>query len=434
MPGSFAYRRVFSSTVTRRWFFSGNLLALFSLLSLVLMSLASCASNASGKIPLTMWYYNGGVDDNVVARVNQAFPNIDLTAVKVNDYENKVRTALAGHSGIPDILFVTSDVANYYPDEDQFLDLRTVGADDIKSEYLPWKWNLGVAPDGRVIALPTDTGPTALFYRADIFAKAGLPTDPAQVAASIKTWDDYLQAAVTLKNATHGSSYLIDNAQTVFIQMLAQSRTQFLTPSGKYVADQQYMKTIWDMTAKAVKLGADAKVQVRTPAWNEAVSNGYIAGFVGAAWMKQLVQTAGPNTAGQWRVAAAPGGPGNYGGSFLGVTAATQHPKEAFEVAKWIESPANQLVAYQDIHIYPSTYAALDSAVANQNESFYGGQDTTSVFAAAAKVIPTFYESPYDRAINTAFTDQVDLMDFQGKDPTQAWNDAQRLAQRELLR
>jgi cellobiose transport system substrate-binding protein len=382
-----------------------------------------------------MWYYAGGMDDSVIAEVDKVFPNVDLTAVKVSDYENKVRTALAGHSGIPDILFVTTDIANYYPDEDQFVDLRTVGANSIKSEYLPWKWNLGVAPDGRVIAIPTDTGPTAFFYRADIFRKAGLPTAPNQISALLKNWNDYLQLAAHLKTATQGKSYIIDDAYyTVFSQMLAQSRQQFLTPAGKYIANEQYMQNIWNTTAKSIQMGVDDKVQLYTTAWNEAVSNGSVAGFVGAAWMKGVLQQSAPGTAGKWQVADAPGGPGNSGGSFLGVTAASKYPKLAFDIASWLESPQNQLRAYKDIAIYPSTIAALNNPAMHQKEAFYGGEDTNNIFAPAAKNIPTYYQSPYDQDITTDFQDQVDLMDFQGKSPAQAWSTVQQEAQRELLR
>jgi cellobiose transport system substrate-binding protein len=48
-------------------------------------------------------------------------------------------------------------------------------------------------PDGKsLIGLPTDTGGLAICYRQDLFAKAGLPTDPAKVSAMFTTWDDYV--------------------------------------------------------------------------------------------------------------------------------------------------------------------------------------------------------------------------------------------------
>ncbi|HTI15766.1 MAG TPA: extracellular solute-binding protein [Dictyobacter sp.] len=433
MFDSIAQHLTFPPFTGKKPFKWGQFIAI-PLLFTLMMSLISACGPATPKIHLTLWYWNRSIDDKLIAQVDKVFPNVVLNAVKINDYDNKVRTAMAGHSGIPDILGINSNIATYFPDENQFVDLRTLGANSIKSEYLPWKWSLGVAPDGKVIGVPTDAGPIGLFYRADLFAKAGLPTDPAQVSALMPTWNAYLQEAAKYKNATHGKSYMVDSANNVYTLALSQSTEQFLTPSGQYIANEQYMKNIWTITSKAAQTGVDAKVAPYSTAWNQAVSSGYVAAFVGAAWMKQILQDATPNTAGDWRIAAAPGGPGNNGGSFLAVTTASKHPQEAYDVAKWLESPQNQLFAYKDIQLFPSTIWALNNPTMNQNDAYYGGENTNAIFAAAAKNIPTSYKSPYDTDITTDFTDQADLMDYRGKSPTQAWNAAQQASQRELLR
>lgn len=36
----------------------------------------------SGKIPLTLWYWNRSIDDNLLKEVGKQFPNIDLKAEK----------------------------------------------------------------------------------------------------------------------------------------------------------------------------------------------------------------------------------------------------------------------------------------------------------------------------------------------------------------
>ncbi|HEX4207675.1 MAG TPA: extracellular solute-binding protein, partial [Ktedonobacteraceae bacterium] len=227
-------------------------LALFS----CMIGLAACATNADGKIHLTLWYWNRSIDDGLIAQVSKQFPNIVLNPVKVStDYDTKIRTTMAGHQGVPDIMGINSNIATYFPDEDQFVDLRTLGANSVQSEYLPWKWQLGIAPDGKMIGFPMDTGPTALFYRADLFAKAGLPTDPAQVSAQIKTWNDYLQAGVKLKQATNGKSNMIDSINAMFTQMLGQSAKQYFTRSGQYIANQSYMRNIWNESVKANQMG-----------------------------------------------------------------------------------------------------------------------------------------------------------------------------------
>ncbi len=405
------------------------------LLVLSLTGLAACdASNAGGKIQLTMWYWNRSIDDTLISKVDQQFPNIHLVATKVTDYDTKVRTSMAGHTAIPDIIGINSDIATYFPDDNIFVDLRTLGADDLKSAYLPWKWQLGIAPDGKMIGFPMDTGPTALFYRADIFAKAGLPTDPNQVTAQIHTWDQYLQAGVKLKSATQGKAFVVDDVNDAFAQLLAQSAKQYVTPSNQYIGNQPYMRQIWNQAVQVAQLGIDNKIQRYGTSWNEAASNGSLAAFMGAVWMKQILQDAAPNTSGKWRIARAPGGDGNNGGSFIAITTASQHPKEAFEVIKWLQSPQNQLTAYKDLQLFPSAIADVDNPALQQNEAFYGGQNTTPIFAAAAKDVPLSYIGPDDPNLGALFTNELNLIDFQGKASQQAWNEAQQEAQKELLR
>ena len=56
-------------------------------------------------------------------------------------------------------------VAELFTSSDRFYDLYELGAKNIEPDFLDWKWKLGVTPEGTMIALPIDTGPTALYYR-----------------------------------------------------------------------------------------------------------------------------------------------------------------------------------------------------------------------------------------------------------------------------
>lgn len=400
---------------------------------LLLPMLAACGNNANnGKIQLVLWYWDTGLDDTLVNQINTVFPNIHLTAEKISDFDDKLRTSMAAQNGVPDITTINSNIATYFPDEDQFYDLRTLGADSVKSQYLSWKWNLGTAPDGKQIGFPIDTGPTALFYRPDLFAKAGLPTDPQQVSERLKTWDDYFEAGEQLKKATQGKSYIIDNINTIYTYMMAQSSKQFFDPTtGQYIGDQAYMKRIWDETVKANQMQVSPKVEDQ--GWNQAVSNGLVAGFIGAVWRKQDLANGAPDAKGKWRIARSPGGDGNNGGSFLAITRYCQHPQEALAVIKWLESPQNQVTAYKDVQLYPSAIDAFNNPAMHSNEAFYGGQDTTQIFAPAAKNIPTIYMGSGDDAARNTFLEQLSLVEFQNKNPEQAWNDTQTEIRREIL-
>jgi cellobiose transport system substrate-binding protein len=181
-------------------------------------------------------------------------------------------------------------------------------------------------------------------------------------------------------------------------------------------------------------MGITAKVSLWTQDWNQAMANGRVASFVGASWMKQVLEEAAPDTSGKWRVTNAPGGAGNSGGSFLSVTTASQHPKEAFEVVKWLQNAENQLAGYNELQLFPSTIKTLEAADLNQPEAFFGGQNTTAIFSAVAKNVPLSYMGPYDDTASSALADQLPLMEQQNKNPDQAWNDAQQRIQRDLTR
>jgi cellobiose transport system substrate-binding protein len=118
----------------------------------------------------------------------------------------------------------------------------------------------------------------------------------------------------------------------------------------------------------------------------------------------------------------------------LAITTACQYPKEAFAVIQWLQSPANQLIGYKDLQLFPSAISDLNNPNLHQPEAFFGGEDTTTVFAQAARNVPLSYYGPENDVVAAAFTDQLSLVEFQAKNPDQAWNDAQQEAQRELLR
>ena len=58
---------------------------------------------------------------------------IPLTAQKIGgDFKSKLLTSLAGRAYVPDITGLNEDVATYFPDADQFVDLYEFGAKDIE--------------------------------------------------------------------------------------------------------------------------------------------------------------------------------------------------------------------------------------------------------------------------------------------------------------
>lgn len=122
-----------------------------------------------------------------------------------------------------------------FPSEDRFYNLYDLGAGDIEDQYLPWKWKQGVTPSGQMIGFPMDTGPTALFYREDLFKEAGLPSDPEDVTRQINSWDAYADAGEQAQGKFGGKVFLTDNIATVYNQVISQSAERYFRPDGSFI-------------------------------------------------------------------------------------------------------------------------------------------------------------------------------------------------------
>lgn len=410
----------------------------FLSLLIVMLMLSGCSGNSStpNQKTLTLWYWNRGLDDKLIQAVQKQFPNVRINAQKIGgDFKSKLKTTLAAGSSGPDIVAFNDWVTELFPSADRFYNLYDLGAKDIEPDYLSWKWQLGVTPDGKMLAMPIDTGPTALFYREDLFQQAGLPTDPEEVHKQMGTWEDYFKAGEKLQQAFGGKVKLTDNIGGIYTQVNAQSDTVYFDKNEDFIGETSAssMKKAWDLAVQASQMGLLDNSNSFSSEWNAAMNNGKIASFVGAVWCKQILMDAAPDTAGKWRVARAPGGDGNNGGSFLAIMKTSKHPKEAFEVMKWLLNPDNQVTAFKDVNLFPSATKALDAPVMKEKEDFFGGQSTGDIFTESARgVKPAYFGTKYAN-LNGIVGRELQAVAL-GKNPDTAWNAALKRVKKELLR
>ncbi|MEV1082616.1 extracellular solute-binding protein [Streptomyces sp. NPDC050211] len=373
---------------------------------------------------LTLWYWGGALSDKLVAETKTHFSSeVKLTAASIGgEFKQKLTTTLAaGGSSVPDITGIKGeDIASFLPNADRFLDLNDLGFKKISSQYLEWKTKLAQTEDGKQIGFPIDIGPTALFYRADLFDKAGLPTDPAKVAAEAKTWEDYFALGTELKKSQPGV-FLVNNISAVFNIAVGQGTKRFIDEDNHFIGDQEHIRAAWETAIRPYTLGIDAKINDQT--WNAAIGKN-LATELGAAWHALDIESAAPGTKGKWRVCANPNGPANQGGSYLALPSQCRNPEEAFKIISWILSPENNAKSYTDATIFPASPATYSMEAMTGPDAFFGGQKIIEVFGPAAEAIPVSYEAPADSAVMAPFTAELSSIEAKGKKPDDAWNDA----------
>lgn len=391
-------------------------------------ALTGCGSGtsiSSDPDELVLWYWNRSIAPSLLEVAASQIPTTTrrLRADVIGGaFDSKLRTGFAARAYVPDVTAVNSNAALYFPVEEQFVNLNELGAQDSKDDFYEWKWNLGTTPSGKFLFWPMDTGPTGFFYRTDLLAAAGLPSEPEEVSAAVRTWEEWIEFGRELRASTDVA--LMANAVMVFNQYLNASPERFLDAQDRplFSSPDSSVRAAWDTAVAAVEAGVTRNLQVeneQNAAWNGGQLGGHIEG---AWWMKVLSDTA-PQTSGSWRLAQQPGNPGNSGGSFLAVPATSKDPEAALAFARWLTSPENQATSYNEIQLFPSSPAAFEAGIGAESGGFFGEQDPLEFFSTAAENVPTVFISTYESQCE-AFRDQLRVVESAGKDPDAAWDDA----------
>jgi cellobiose transport system substrate-binding protein len=373
---------------------------------------------------LSFWYWDGGLSNSVVQDLIAGYAaRVRITATLVpGDFKQRLTTTLSTGASVPDISGVKGeDMPSFLTQPSHFLDLNPLGASKIAGSFAAAKYAQATTPDGKQIGLPIDLGPTALFLRADLWQKAGLPSDSTAVSALTGTWKGWFEAARRLKKALPGT-FAIRNTTDIFGVALAQQPETFITRAGAFAGDRGGVKLAWDLAVRSITEGVQAGIY-DTDGFNAALTAGTLTGHLGPAWNGLDIESGAPHTSGNWRVAAGPGGPANIGGSYLTLPSTCRSPEVAFAFISELLSPANEGRAFTDSSVFPAVTAAYALPALTQGQVFYGGQATIDVFGPAAKRLPTVYDAPLNAAIAASYSTELSNIEG-GKSPARAWKDA----------
>lgn len=388
-------------------------------------------------VELTFWTY-GSAGYDVLAEEymdENSNVNIKINEGEMEDVLDNLFTSISAGSGAPDIAMIEiSQIAKFLQAEDQFYNLNDYGAEDIAENYLDWKWAQAQNVDGSFqIGLPTDIGPTTMFFRTDVMEEAGLPTDPEELAAEISTWEDYYEAAKVIKEKT--GKPITDTAELIFNAIRDQQPQQYFNEDDELIIEET-VKDAYDFTTKMVQEGLVGKNEPWSPEWGNAMADGSYATLIGApAWMIANVKGNAPDAGGKWSLTTIPEGAGNWGGSFLTIPKATDHPQEAFDFIKWLTSPEIQLKSFHNNGLFPSTPGVYeDEEFLATTDEYFSGAPTAEIFAEAAQTVETVYMGVNYATVNSELVTAISNVTLEGADPQEEWDEAVERINRQLER
>ncbi len=392
-------------------FFAPRRLVVSTLVAMLAI-LAACgsasSSTASGPVNLTLWSFNDNQKE--IDLYQQSHPNVHITLQKLpsKDYYAKLQTAIkAGNA--PDIAQVEYQFLPTIISTGGLVDLTKYGAANVQSQFVPWTWGQ-VSQSGKVYAIPQDTGPTAMFYRTDVFAKYGI--------AVPTTWDEFAAAAAKL-HAADPKAYLTDfppGEAGWFFSLLWQADSH---PFG--ISGDAWKVSLNDANAKKVTdywQGLISKKLVKTEpdfsdAWNADLQSGNVATWITAVWGGGFLASAAPQATGKWKVAPLPqwtaGGKaaGNWGGSSFAVTKSSKNAKAAADFLTWWNTdPSSISLLVKENGLYPAATAGLSDAGLKAPQPYFQNQVTFDTFAAASPQVNTTFQ--WGPTMTQVFTDLSD--------------------------
>ena len=403
-------------------------IAAFSASAIVLAGCASGSGNddagsEDGEITLTLATFNDfGYDDELLQEYMDENPNVKIVHNKaaITDDARTNFFAKLGKEGLADIEAVEVD---WFAEAMQYSDLLAEVPDSAKGRWVDWKEEAATDADGRLVGFGTDIGPQAVCYRADLFAAAGLPSTPDEVASAIDgDWDTFFDLADQYKAAT--GKPMLDSANSAFQGIVNQIEFPYDEPDGTVVATTNpELEAAYNLVVERA-IPNSAYSGQWSDDWNASMANGEFAAMLCPPWMLGIISGNAPEVTG-WEIANAfPNGGGNWGGSYLTVPANGKNVEAALALADWLTAPEQQEKTFVNVGAFPSAVDAQAApSITDSTNEYFADAPTGSIFADRSEAISvTPYKSADYFKYNTALQDAITRV-FDGTEDAQtSWD------------
>lgn len=418
--------------------------------SISALALAGCApggdadaasdsgSNADEKVTLTITTFGVFGYDDLYTEYQDLHPNVTIEANNIDTGGNArtdAFTKIGAGGGLSDIVAIEEGwLGEIMGVSDLFVDQRDFGIEDRKDDWLEWKYDQGTDTDGRVIGYGTDIGPSGICYNGPAFEAAGLPSDRESVAELLNgDWENYFAVGADYTQKT-GKAWF-DHSGFVWNAMVNQLDEGYYTADGELnVEGNTELKDRFELLGTAVEGGQSAAETAWD--WNGGKSfvDSSFATFVCPGWMLGNIagklESGGGDASTGWDFADVfPGGPTNWGGSFLTIPESSEHQEAAAELANWLTQPEQQVKQSAAAGNFPSTIKAQEelAAAATPNELF-NDAPTGAILAERAKGVEAQFKGAEDSVIQeNVFGPPLSALDRGEVNTQEAWDKAIQL-------
>ncbi|MEI3606597.1 extracellular solute-binding protein [Pseudogracilibacillus sp. SE30717A] len=359
----------------------------------------SAGDGTSGEITVASWAAAADALEEAAENYMEENPDAKITIQRVgHGYENIIPPLTAG-MGAPDIVHVEQrDFQTFLRQFDgQFMDL-TDQIGERKDEFAAIAWE-AVEKDDKVLGVPWDLGPAAVWYRADYYEEAGINPD------DIETWDDFIEAGKQLQEKVDGVKMVTfdtsgsDANPSTWMILMNQLSGQYNDEEGNInFANEPNIKAM-----EMVKKFKDEGIVYDSGDWSalvRTITNGDAASVILPVWLAGTISGQASDQAGQWNVMKLPafeeGGPhqANLGGGVLAVTENSESKDLAVSFIEYALLTNEGQDVQMKYGLFPSWQPYYESEGFSKEDEFFGFK-LSDFFASVSTDIPKLDFGPY---------------------------------------
>ncbi len=261
-----------------------------------------------GTVPDVDGIINGAID-----KFQQENEGTTIKPIYVNwsnGHSQFMNSVMAGMA--PDIGMLAGTWAVEFVERGALADIEKYVSKEVIDTFIPSGFSAMTGTDGKKYGLPWDGSTWGLFYRTDLFEKAGLANPP-------KTWDELVEFGKKLTNdKTNGLVFpaLGHEPDDYFLPFLWQAGANVAEfKDGKWVGafDKPEAKAAVQFYYDLVNKHGITPKAITGMDW-EACKNSFVAGdaamMYSGMWVIAAIQRSNPELDGKWATAMMPAGPG----------------------------------------------------------------------------------------------------------------------------
>ena len=385
-----------------------KMVATFSLTLLVAFGFLGQAQDTKPSGDILVWGWKAAIDpirnSGVLDEFKAEYPdiNVEFAEYAPADLYQQLQLAITSGVGAPDVAFLESSNLAQFVNFGGLADL-TERVQPYLSDINSFKWTQAEL-DGNYYAMPWDSGPVVMYYRRDVFEKAGLSSDPDDVSNLVATWSDYLEVCKTIKEATGNDCFPQNKANNYgrsYEMMLWQQGLGFYNEAGDITVDSPQNIATLEMLGEFWDAGLLSDQLEWTDGWyaDFASEDSPVATTVMAAWMGAFLKDwIASGTEGLWGVALMPAmdagqtRAANDGGSNFVILEQSKNKDAAWAFTEFVLGrEESQLEIFAASDFLPSLETTYDAPIFSEADAFFGGQEVREIYTEVAQGIPQAY-------------------------------------------